>query len=293
MASVREARAAMIGDRSESEQHGSAEQRRVEGVLKGLMDSGAVARKRGRLNDSQKMAAWEVIRRYEREMPAEEDAKQVDEQTAFFISQFPEQIQPHLWAAAQGKGNDMQPAEVEALFARVWGEKERTLTRYREEAREMLNEALAVMQDFPRCMSTWGIEGARNPAELAALVTARQNDPMFVLRQMAIARPGRLFVDTWGNVYPVSHPQEAHLAHLARVEEGLSQALPGEIANGGALLSIGAAYQAPQTREDPLLGHPYFEFTRACYHRLESEAAARAAASAAAPAELEELDGDA
>lgn len=283
----------MVSDRSESQGRGQHGQHRVEGVLKGLMDSGVVARKRGRLNESQKMAAWEVIRRYEREQPAGEEAKPVDEHTAFFISQFPEQIQPMLWAEAQGRGNDMQPGEVEALYARVWDEKERTLSRYREEAREMLNEALAVMQDFPNCMSTWGIEGARNPAELAALVTARQNDPMFVLRQMAIARPGRLFVDTWGNVYPVSHPQEAHLAHLARVEEGLSQALPGEIANGGALLDPGAAYQAPQAREDPLLGHPYFEHCRACYHRLEAEAAARAAAGAAAPAELEELDGDA
>ena len=290
---MREARAAAVDDRSEAEERSRREQLRVEGVIRALMDSGAVARKRGRLNDSQKMAAWEVIRKYERVMPAEEGAKPVDEQTAFFISQFPEQIQPMLWAEAQGKGNDMQPAEVEALYARVWSEKERTLTRYRDEAREMLNEALAVMQDFPRCMSTWGIEGVRNPAELAALVTARQSDPMFVLRQMAIARPGRLFVDTMGNVYPVSHPQEAHLAHLARVEEGLSQALPGEIANGGALLDGRAPYQAPQTREDPLLGHPYFEHCRACYRRLEAASAARAAAGAAAPAELEEFDGDA
>ena len=291
-ASGREA-SASIADSSASEELSVHEQRRVEGVLKGLMASGAVARKRGRLNDSQKMAAFEVIRRFSAAEEAEgaRPAKAVDDHTAFFISQFPEQIQPMLWAEAQGRGNDMQQGEVEAMFARVWTEKERTLTRYREEAREMLNDALHVMQNFPVCMSTWRTEEATNPAKLAALLAARRNDPMFVLRQMCYDKPGRLFVDSLGNVYPVSHPQEAHLAHLARVEEGLSQALPGEIANGGAVLDDGAPYTPPQARADPLLGHPYFEYCRGCYARLEAEVAAGAAAGSAVAAELEEFDG--
>lgn len=291
-ASGREA-SASIADSSTSEELSLREQRRVEGVLKGLAASGAMARKRGRLNDSQKLAAYEVIRRFEAAADPEDarPAKPVDDHTAFFISQFPEQIQPMLWAEAQGRGNDMQPGEVEAMFARVWTEKERTLTRYREEAREMLNDALHVMQNFPVCMTTWRTEGATNPAKLAALLAARRNDPMFVIRQMSYDKPGRLFVDSLGNVYPVSHPQEAHLAHLARVEEGLSQALPGEIPNGGALLDDGAPYTPPQARTDPLLGHPYFEYCRGCYARLEAEAAAGAAAGSAVAAELEEFDG--
>lgn len=291
-ASGREA-SASIADSSASEELSLREQRRVEGVLKGLMASGAVARKRGRLNDSQKIAAFEVIRRFSAAEDAEDTrpAKPVDDHTAFFISQFPEQIQPMLWAEAQGRGNDMQQGEVEAMFARVWTEKERTLTRYREEAREMLNDALHVMQNFPVCMTNWRTEGATNPAKLAALLAARRNDPMFVIRQMSYDKPGRLFVDSMGNVYPVSHPQEAHLAHLARVEEGLSQALPGELQNGGALLDDGAPYTPPQARADPLLGHPYFEYCRGCYARLEAEAAAGAAAGSAVAAELEEFDG--